>query len=865
MSKCNMRHLLCTLLLMAFATYGKAQSVGINTPNPHGSAALDISSTTKGILVPRLTTAQRTAIDTPAIGLLVFDTDLQQFIFNVDTGWVTIQAGTTGTSSWAVSGNNQYAALGGSVGIGNNNPNALLTLGGALAFSGIDPVFTVNVSNNETVLLGNEDNLHGILLGVGGNGIQGRTGAGFATSHHLLLNPNGGYVGIGNNNPATALDITGKTKTDSLQITAGAAAGHVLQSDSAGNATWVSYSIFPDRNWIANGQDQYAAFGGNVGVGNTNPTAKFHVTGKTKTDSLQITAGAVAGHILQTDANGNASWVDPVVVSGSTWTASGNNLYAALSGNVGIGNNSPLYKLSVGDQLPIGGVNPIAVFNAAGNKAVVVADSALAKGIMLGYDGNDIQGRGGNNLSNNSHLILNQYGGNVGVGTNAPTEKLDVLGKTKTVNLQMTNGATAGHILQSDATGNATWVNANTLAVSYNETDPKIAAANNDAVQRWNGTKLVDGVIKDDSTNVGIGTAPLATNRLTIAGKTQTDSLRTIRLQITNGANNGYVLQSDAAGNAAWVNSTALPNGNWTTAGSNQFSAVIGNVGIGTNSPSAKLDVAGTAKVTNFQMPTGATTGYVMRSDAVGNASWVNTNTLTVNETDPQVASTTGGRVPKWSGTSLVDGIMQDDGLGIGINTAPTTATALTVNGKTSTSSLQITTGAVSGYVLRSNGATGNAVWADPATLPSSYVETDPKVGTLTNNLIPRWNGTSLTNTQVFDNGTATGIATTAPLSVLDVNGAMGLKVKGTLTSSSSNPDNTAGIWIYTTNSGPITLPAANTCANRMYVIANRTITPILMNPATSYIGLNGILATNIAASSAIWIVSDGSAWQQIR
>lgn len=783
------------------ANHTKAQSVGINTTSPHGSAVLDVSSTTKGILVPRMTTAQRTAIDTPAIGLLVFDTDLQQFIFNVDTGWVTIQAGTAGTSSWTVSGNNQYAALGGSVGIGNNNPNALLTLGGALGFSGIDPIFTVNISNNETVLLGNEDNLHGILLGVGGNGIQGRTGAGFTTNHHLIFNPNGGYVGIGNNNPTAALDITGKTKTDSLQITAGAAAGHVLQSDSAGNATWVSHSIFPDKNWIANGQDQYAAFSGNVGVGNTNPTAKFHVTGKTKTDSLQMAVDAADGYVLQSDANGNAKWV-----------------------------------------------------------------------------------------------------------------------------------------------------NANTLAVSYNETDPKIAAVNNNAVQHWNGTKLVDGAIRDDSTNVGIGTAPVAANRLTIAGKTQTDSLRTIRLQITNGANNGYVLQSDATGNATWVNSTALPNGNWTTAGSNQFSAVIGNVGIGTNSPSAKLDVAGTAKVTNFQMPTGATTGYVMRSDAVGNASWVNTNTLTVNETDPQVASTTGGRVPKWSGTSLVDGIMQDDGLGIGINTAPTPATALTVNGKTSTSSLQITTGAASGYILRSNRTTGNAVWADPATIgfpetdpqvaaatanavprwngtalvdgqlvdngtnigigtatpgskldvvgtirttalqlttgatngyvlqgnaagvatwvnPASLAitETDPKVGTLTNNLIPRWNGTSLTNTQVFDNGTATGIATTTPLSVLDVNGAMGLKVRGTLTSSSTNPDHTAGIWIYTTNSGPITLPAANTCANRMYVIANRAITPILMNPATSYIGLNGILATNIAASSAIWIVSDGSVWQQIK
>ena len=47
--------------------------------------------------------------------------------------------------------------------------------------------------------------------------------------------------------------------------------------------------------------------------------------------------------------------------------------------------------------------------------------------------------------------------GNTGIGTTTPSEKLDVSGKTKTTNLQVTSGATNGYVLTSDASGNASW------------------------------------------------------------------------------------------------------------------------------------------------------------------------------------------------------------------------------------------------------------------------------------------------------------------------------------------------------------------------------------------------------------------------
>ena len=60
------------IALFVFTTKTNAQAVGINTTTPDASAVLDITATDKGLLVPRLTQVQRTAIVSPAAGLLVY-------------------------------------------------------------------------------------------------------------------------------------------------------------------------------------------------------------------------------------------------------------------------------------------------------------------------------------------------------------------------------------------------------------------------------------------------------------------------------------------------------------------------------------------------------------------------------------------------------------------------------------------------------------------------------------------------------------------------------------------------------------------------------------------------------------------------
>ena len=65
-------------------------AVGIGTPSPHASALLDIRSTSKGVLIPRLTAAQRNAIPAPAQGLIVFQTNGAKGFYYYDGGWRSI-------------------------------------------------------------------------------------------------------------------------------------------------------------------------------------------------------------------------------------------------------------------------------------------------------------------------------------------------------------------------------------------------------------------------------------------------------------------------------------------------------------------------------------------------------------------------------------------------------------------------------------------------------------------------------------------------------------------------------------------------------------------------------------------------------
>src|SRR5258708_7832684 len=124
------RSVLCLALLACFAPAAAfAQGVGINSSAAPAdtSALLDLSSTSKGFLPPRMTAAQRTAIALPAQGLLVYQTDGAAGVWiNAGTpvapSWKQLIDNTSPGGSWLASGSNLYYSAG-RVGVGTSSPS----------------------------------------------------------------------------------------------------------------------------------------------------------------------------------------------------------------------------------------------------------------------------------------------------------------------------------------------------------------------------------------------------------------------------------------------------------------------------------------------------------------------------------------------------------------------------------------------------------------------------------------------------------------------------------------------------------------------------------------------------------------------
>src|SRR5882724_7491964 len=92
------------LIIILFSLFPRlhAQSIGINTTTPDASAALDIKSSGKGILVPRTSTTSRLAILNLAKGLMLYDTTTASFWLHNGSAWQEMM---TGNSGWRLNGN----------------------------------------------------------------------------------------------------------------------------------------------------------------------------------------------------------------------------------------------------------------------------------------------------------------------------------------------------------------------------------------------------------------------------------------------------------------------------------------------------------------------------------------------------------------------------------------------------------------------------------------------------------------------------------------------------------------------------------------------------------------------------------------
>ncbi len=250
------RILLVFCILLSGIGAIKAQSISINDNGtaPDSSAMLDIKSTTQGLLIPRLTFAQRNLINNPATGVLIFQTDTDSgFYYNngIPATPVWLKLITAGDiSPWTTNGATTYLSSGTQLGIGTNSVTAdfaqeIHATGGASDPGGI-------FINNE--VSGNIDKL-GIRIDLTNSGQGKKTG--------IITNVVGKIA-----QPDSLFGYIAQITPDNTTTSPESYAFKAKFIGTDGN-TFGIYTENEDQNY----------FSGKVGIGTATPEAQLSING----------------------------------------------------------------------------------------------------------------------------------------------------------------------------------------------------------------------------------------------------------------------------------------------------------------------------------------------------------------------------------------------------------------------------------------------------------------------------------------------------------------------------------------------------------------------------------------------------------
>ncbi len=180
-----MRKLVFYFLMLIPLVAGAQVAINEDGAEPNARAMLDIQGNKKGILIPRMSAADRDDISNAPTGLLVFVTDDNQFYYYDGSRWLPFGKN---DGDWKVDGNDMYAVPMGNVGIGTTSPNEKFTVTGAGDING-----TTNADNGGMVIEDSPAEDDGLKLYIDSDEIQATEDGDYAD---LRINDEGGGLRI---------------------------------------------------------------------------------------------------------------------------------------------------------------------------------------------------------------------------------------------------------------------------------------------------------------------------------------------------------------------------------------------------------------------------------------------------------------------------------------------------------------------------------------------------------------------------------------------------------------------------------------------------------------------------------------------
>jgi hypothetical protein len=553
------------------------------------------------------------------------------FIQNGNSFGTTATLGTNDNQSLAFETNGttrMFISSSGNVGIGTTSPNTL-GFGKALTISDSgSPALELSLGTTSTFDL---------VATYDASYISTRT------SIPLIFQTNGseklritsaGNVGIGTTSPSTKLDVYNSSFVGQLiSTTSNYNAGIVFNNTNGAvdNRNWAIYTdgyTYGDLHFVqsnavggspvsAGTSRMVISLGGNVGIGTTSPYAKLTIN-----DGTNINLGIKYG---QTDATAIMLNAYNDAVDANIPLEFRASKYNFTNGNVGIGTTTPNSKLEVSGNIfsnysttgsitlgnnaananPYGGItakgNPDGTFT--GNLSFFTSthgggtDYGLTEQMYIrtvGYD------------SKAANIVMLPYGGNLGIGTTSPKSTLQLGSNYPTLlNFDTNNGSYLG----SNFYYSSGWkrvIGSNATAISFKDGITSFQTSGwgaADSAITWTDTVTID-----TGGYVGIGTTSpnakldvngntIITGSLTVTNGITGSLFGTASFALTssflNGGTNGFIQGGNSFGTTATLGTNDNNSLQLETSGSTRmFISSSGNVGIGTTSPTEKLQIS---------------------------------------------------------------------------------------------------------------------------------------------------------------------------------------------------------------------------------------------------------------------------------